>query len=842
MRMIRFLILALMAMTATAMSQVAIENFDSPKPDTSLWIAKEGATTVTLQVDQADKVEGSASMLVHTNIAAVHQWGTYTQFGYTLPDSVTPWDWSHSDSVSLWLKVRMAPSHPENMVLRIHIKDRPSLTDAGEEYLYENVTVLDQATSGWVNIRVPLYERTSTGTEIPDSTGFILAPSNWNMPTNNKQFDRTKIIGWSIAIVTTGWDAVNNLPADSIEVSFDRFERFGLRAVPVIIFNGLDFNAQISNRWAWGQSSMTVEKGAGTTPKANAIKWVQGNEWGNGWTGIGVDITPGFDIAGGWVKDSLKFKMKADTGVGPLRVQFESPATGGNKKVGKVFTPITDTLWHSYVMALRDMVPQDGTSGFDSSNVVVFGIMAEASGVAGKVIYITDIWTGDPTFDVIPPEAPTGLSAAGGGYINLLTWNDVPNEPGVKYNVYFADKAWTDPNDPTVEDLPPYNLPTAFATHSLRMPNTDQNVTYYYGVVAKDQAGNESGAAVMSQAVTTLAKGVPTVAKTAPAAFAADGDITEWAGVTPFALSTVTGTAHAAPNNPINGDADLSVKAYIAVDAQNLYVAFDVTDDVVAVDTGATDYLQDSPDLFIGLYDWRGKHHNGYGRGATPDYHFRFSKNRIRIDNDGGATVMYAFPDGVNKNPNYAWVEKVLEPGYVVEAKIPFAELAGMLVGKGDQVFSPVEGMRIPIDFSINDRDNGAQREGIMCYSPLNDDNSWQDMWHWSYTWIGNKSSTGVVQTDEAVRDYALSQNYPNPFNPTTQIRYSVAKAGMVSLKVYDLVGRELVTLVNQYQAAGSYSVTFSSAAFGTHLASGIYFYRLEAGSFVATNKMLLLK
>jgi photosystem II stability/assembly factor-like uncharacterized protein len=85
----------------------------------------------------------------------------------------------------------------------------------------------------------------------------------------------------------------------------------------------------------------------------------------------------------------------------------------------------------------------------------------------------------------------------------------------------------------------------------------------------------------------------------------------------------------------------------------------------------------------------------------------------------------------------------------------------------------------------------------------------------------------------------SLAQNYPNPFNPSTTIRFSLAQQGRVSLKIFDLLGRELVTLVNnQERIAGNYSETWNASSF----ASGVYFYRLQAGSFVQTKKLMLLK
>jgi hypothetical protein len=89
-----------------------------------------------------------------------------------------------------------------------------------------------------------------------------------------------------------------------------------------------------------------------------------------------------------------------------------------------------------------------------------------------------------------------------------------------------------------------------------------------------------------------------------------------------------------------------------------------------------------------------------------------------------------------------------------------------------------------------------------------------------------------------AIKTFALSQNYPNPFNPATVISYQLPIDGLVSLKVYDMLGNEVATLVNEIKIAGEHQVEFNAGA----LASGIYFYRLQAGSFVETKRMMLMK
>lgn len=87
-------------------------------------------------------------------------------------------------------------------------------------------------------------------------------------------------------------------------------------------------------------------------------------------------------------------------------------------------------------------------------------------------------------------------------------------------------------------------------------------------------------------------------------------------------------------------------------------------------------------------------------------------------------------------------------------------------------------------------------------------------------------------------KQFDLSQNFPNPFNPTTTIKYTLPKNGLVTIKIYDITGREIKTLVNEIKQTGKYSIDFN----GSELASGVYFYRLQSGDFVMTKRMVLIK
>jgi hypothetical protein len=99
-------------------------------------------------------------------------------------------------------------------------------------------------------------------------------------------------------------------------------------------------------------------------------------------------------------------------------------------------------------------------------------------------------------------------------------------------------------------------------------------------------------------------------------------------------------------------------------------------------------------------------------------------------------------------------------------------------------------------------------------------------------------TTTGMVLSEEIPTEFNLYQNYPNPFNPTTKIEFKIPEAGLVNLKIYDILGREVITLLNEAMQPGNYKVDFDAST----LTSGIYFYRLQAGNFVETKKMLLLK
>jgi len=109
----------------------------------------------------------------------------------------------------------------------------------------------------------------------------------------------------------------------------------------------------------------------------------------------------------------------------------------------------------------------------------------------------------------------------------------------------------------------------------------------------------------------------------------------------------------------------------------------------------------------------------------------------------------------------------------------------------------------------------------------------------WEYDPLGAWPATGVEEQREALPTcFALGQNYPNPFNPSTTIKYELPRTSQVTLNVYDILGRQVSVLVNERREAGVHEVKFD----GRGLSSGVYFYRIQAGEFVATQRLLLLR
>ncbi len=242
-----------------------------------------------------------------------------------------------------------------------------------------------------------------------------------------------------------------------------------------------------------------------------------------------------------------------------------------------------------------------------------------------------------------------------------------------------------------------------------------------------------------------------------------------------------------------------------------------------------------SPDKSICKFDWEGdglfmKIKNSAGDDKEFKLYWQntgINKDTIRYEeqvlNSGAGAGSLNAGSTVNDTSN-------VDNGYTAELRIKLSSLG----------FAPTAGkMNLKVAMTIFDPD-GYQHP----MSPWDSARGsyfkswWGSEWGGVYKTVSIPMTTGVQQVSEVPLVFALDQNYPNPFNPSTTIKYALPSESNVTLKVYNLLGQEVATLVNDVQKAGSYEATFNAST----LASGVYVYRIQAGANVETKKMMLLK
>lgn len=236
-------ILAASLLPMMAWAQIVVNSFDGAVHERTInWTLLERAPThIQIWDDSTDVHEGHGALRASVVIGAINAWGSFAQIGYEVPSGESPMNWMESDSLFVWIKVHRPPSLPENFVFRMHLVDQPTPTDNKEEHIYENIQILDQA-QGWVRLAIPLIERETDGSVLPNDEGFVLFPKTWGGGSyNNEVLDFDRLVRYSFVLVTSGWNASGPLPADSIEVSFDAFMRSGRTSVREIAQNRENF-------------------------------------------------------------------------------------------------------------------------------------------------------------------------------------------------------------------------------------------------------------------------------------------------------------------------------------------------------------------------------------------------------------------------------------------------------------------------------------------------------------------------------------------------------------------------------------------------------------------------
>jgi hypothetical protein len=277
-----------------------------------------------------------------------------------------------------------------------------------------------------------------------------------------------------------------------------------------------------------------------------------------------------------------------------------------------------------------------------------------------------------------------------------------------------------------------------------------------------------------------------------------DGSFNDWQNVTK--LNTPPNPSAGAGDSP-NADADY-INFWAANDSTNLFLSYQVGGSLSA------SYFYH---VFI---DIDGNKNTGYVYKDSASIGAEFmveNDNLWKYTGTGGSNWSWSQVPGFNKSNN----------GGRTEMSIPVKSL-----------FPAAANSEIRLIFQSN---SSTAPYDMMEIDPADYTNQFYLYKLKKFTGIENKSSGSKQLT------FNLNQNYPNPFNPGTLISYQIPNSGRVILKIYNVMGQEVETLVNKFQSAGNYTISFNSASKGI-LSSGIYFYHLQVGKYSDTKKMILIK
>ncbi|MCK9410513.1 MAG: T9SS type A sorting domain-containing protein [Bacteroidetes bacterium] len=862
MKKISLAVFACLLFVSMTIQAQQVERFDGTWTKLEDAWSSEGSALKQFTYDSTLKYEGAASLKIEWLNKTFVDWQyagvSIAQYTSPLAGAI---DLSGYDSLVFYMYVDQ-PATSNDTYLALIFRENPSDVSYAQDptgnngktefWRHQYNGIFTDNSKTWKRISVPL--KIVGDPKNPKVSDWNAGWNRQNAGTriNNESIDWNAIRGFYME-----FDSDSTATYDSCVVYFDNMMLVGHQVSPLVLFNGRFIAPGVSMATGWSGSVTIDPKEDYDNLGTGAVKWTADD----GWDGVWWDIKSPKNLGPNWTSDTIQFAIKAPAGLGKLYVALADNDLDGEGTADRSYQVVYemseasvggfDGNWKLIRIPLKNFAQwgswdqlRDKSKWMDSSMVAQVRIEGGGQAMAGKVVYFDNVWTGTQKFDIAAPSAPKNVSGAkNGNYVNTISWDYDVTGKNPAYNIYASTNPITDVHGQGVIPIAigvtkqEGSLTGIFDTRIVA-PKKDASLTSYYAVTSMDFMGVESDPG-KSTAVVNTAKGLNVIHASAPANFVVNGNLGEWTGIAPFRMNPKDGSGNVVQNTVITDSADLNVKAYIAVDNANLYVAFDVTDDSVVTNNGdwpGHDF--DSPELYIGLYDGASIAHFAapYARGTAPEYKLRFSPNQIFADDPVWGTVM----DTTANAADYVWKKKTFTSGYTIEARIPFATLAQF---GGDSVFHPIGGMKLPIDFHVNDRDitlGDDMREGLMTYA-IHGDNLWDGPAQWTYTWIDGPT-LDVSSDDLVATSFSLSQNYPNPFNPTTKIKYSIDRSSVVSLKVYDIIGREVATVVNEYQNAGNYTATFNPSNNGKSLASGVYFYTLTAGSFRDVKKMTFIK
>ncbi len=797
--------------------------------------------------------QGDGALMLDWQLFTDQDWGGSSALQHFLPDTTEQlYDFSDFTHLHLWYNTQTPADPPATFRLKLHDASEglgTAPTDETEDWYSESGEVY-QAQPGWNVFSIPLED---LGTVTPGSGGFSRpgCPADcWSGLWGNGELDLDQISGFQIEFTAGQLGEVADSSTAGVIV-YDAFYATGVR------YDLLEsFDEGNDGGWVNGTGSQTFTTLTDTVEGTGSLQWdydvVGSEDWG-GSADVQVLPTSGAHLAD--LNDnthiSLFYKvLDPIEGEGNLIFKLlDDDANEGGYTWEYAASGVLDDdtgRWQRLLIPISDFQvpswqnPPAGTE-LDQSAIAELQfqvIVGNGANATGSIVLDRMTSYGEQQSDFEPPAAVEGLSVQDDEFANIISWTDVDGEDGESYDIYYSRSPITDVTDEGVmvaasgveEDMEVY-------VHDLYAPVEDQDVSYYYAMTASDQAGNMSEVSTLGSAVTNTAKGMPTISLDPPASFAADGDLSEWSGITPFHVEPTGdfGYVSSSAGFVVDDAQDLSADVYMAADDEALYLAFDVTDNLVNFEPENPDdrgnrWEYDNLELFIGLYDWRGAKHEIFQSGEEPDYQFNFYGTETHSNSTDAAIYM-------NGDDDYIMTES--ENGYVMEIRLPYDSFAFAEA----PAFSPENGMRIPMNFKIHDEDTGNQtptRDGALVWSFDDEDNAHISPENWFYTWIGDQFEPTAIDEigTEVPRDFALHQNYPNPFNPTTLIRYELPRDGEVTLKVYNVLGREVMTLVNTRQSPGTYEVSLDASS----LSSGTYFYQLQSGDVVQTKSFILIR
>ena len=517
-------------------------------------------------------------------------------------------------------------------------------------------------------------------------------------------------------------------------------------------------------------------------------------------------------------------------------------------------------------------------SEFEWNRITRFGGFFD-NNQGGGPMYVDNFYIGARGLDLTAasgaPAAMTGVTFATDGAENVVSWTHNPAFGG--YNIYSSDAAITDVRADGVSLIGnvPFSADAFELRDRLEIPHPAFNAPTYYAVTSTSSFGVEnpdvsSSAGVIdnpnvavSPSVVQLTEDEGNALFDAISAGTASGAAFP-PGTIPFRVDDTHSQQGEFLGFPDSND-DLSATVWMGyTDLNELWVYAEVKDDVNEfIGDGAPvgDAWQfDSVEILWGNYDVRdvggtvpgGSPHQDMQRGDFADYQFRLFP---QANSAGEVTNSVVFAGGgsledVIQGGGAAYEDLTDGSGNVIGWKmlglIPLDQIQN--TDAGDAVLDPPgadEVRLIPLNISLNDADGNTRETQIVWSLKGNVNNQWWNTPAQSQTvaMVGRNLAIFATsnETDDTVPGtYALDQNYPNPFNPATSINFTLANTEQVTLRVYDILGREVATLIDgQPMTSGRHSVSFDAS----QLASGVYLYRLEAGTaFAQTRQMLLLK